>query len=410
MAYIRRRGKLWQATVRLPTGERRSKSDPLKSVVKAWADEMEAAARRGDVIDPQRGKLTVGDLWERYADTRRLEHASRKRDESHWRCHVAPKWARTPVAAIMQPDVSGWVVELERGGVGAATIEGALGVLRAVLDIAVSARMISANPARGVRAPRRPAHQDRVLHPDEDERLLAAIDRIAPDRPDGRLLVELMLYCGLRWEEAAAITRERVLTRDALLDIGPVVERSGRIRPYPKTPAGQRLVPVPDHLWPAVRERALTTPPGGLLIPSPAGGVLSYTNWRSRVWRPALQGVPERSATRGRAYQPAVEGAELADPQPTPHDLRHTYGTRLAEARVPVHEIMTIMGHESLESAQRYLHAGDDRFGRARAAVAAVRSGRASSGRHGAPTPTDTHRHPAGVVPAQRHDREGISR
>jgi integrase len=59
----------------------------------------------------------------------------------------------------------------------------------------------------------------------------------------------------------------------------------------------------------------------------------------------------------------------LDDPQPTPHDMRHTYGTRLGEGGVPVHEIMALMGHETLESVQRYLHAGDDRLDRAREAT-----------------------------------------
>jgi hypothetical protein len=35
----------------------------------------------------------------------------------------------------------------------------------------------------------------------------------------------------------------------------------------------------------------------------------------------------------------------LADPQPTPHDCRHTYATRLADEGVPKHEIGALLGH-----------------------------------------------------------------
>ncbi|MGH3682864.1 MAG: tyrosine-type recombinase/integrase, partial [Natronosporangium sp.] len=307
------------------------------------------------------GEVTVGQMWQRATGARRLELASRRRDESQWRQHVEPRWGSTPLGAILRPEVTGWVVAMERAGVGAWTIRGAAGVLRGLLDLAVDARLIRANPAAGVRLPRPPAHLDRVLAPEDDGRLLAALEQTAPGRTDGRLLGELMLYCGLRWEEGGGLDRDHVQLRYALVDIGPVLERDGTIRPYPKSPAGKRSVPVDPDIWPRVRARAMATEPGGLLVVSPRGGHLDYSRWYHRVWRPALA------------------SAGLGDPQPTPHDLRHTYGTRLAEAGVPPHEIMALMGHSSLSAVQRYLHPGEARFARARTAV---QKGRAADERH----------------------------
>ena len=253
---------------------------------------------------------------------------------------------------------------MERAGTGAWTIHAAVRVLRAVLDAAVETRFIRSNPAAGVRLPPPPEHLDRVLDPDEDEVLLTALDAHVPGRLDGRLLAELLLWCGLRWSEAAALDRDHVLMRDRLVMVARVVERSGRIRSYPKSGAGRRAVPVPDHLWPALRERVMAVSPGGLLITAPRGGVLRYPTWRARVW------------------EPAARAAGLAAPEPTAHDLRHTFGTRLAEDGVQPHEIMSLMGHSSLRSVQRYLHAGPGRFDRARSAMARFHTGRASNVRH----------------------------
>lgn len=229
--------------------------------------------------------------------------------------------------------------------------------------------------------------------------------------------------------------------RRRLLHVGPVVERDGTIRPYPKSPAGERPVPVDDDVWPRLRDRAMAVPRSGLLFVAARGGVLSYSAWYKRTWSRALRGggkpaarpaqwTPQRlgewldehkaragyatdrelaraagidpsmisnwRAGRHRPRPEALEriaaalqatasglrlvaglgerrGAGLPDPQPTPHDLRHTYGTRLGEQGVPPHEITALMGHEDLESVQRYLHAGNDRFGRARAAMRAAR-------------------------------------
>lgn len=369
MAWIRQLPSgLWAATVRTPAG-RITETRRLKGQVEEWARTQEHDVARGDWIDPRSGDATVGQMWTRARDAKRLERASRKRDESHWRNHVEPRWAKVPVGAILKPDVTAWVVQMERAGTGAATIQGCVGVLRGLLELAVDARLLRANPARGVRMPKRRAHVDRVLAADEDEVLLASLDRQFPGRPDARLFVELLLYCGLRWEEAAAVDREHVNMRKKLVHVGPVLERDGTVRPYPKSPAGVRDVPVPEDVWPRLRERAMAVVPGGLLFTSARGNVLHYSSWHRRVWQRGLCEV----VVRGKRGAIVEQRFLLDDPQPTPHDLRHTFGTRLGDAGLGVHDIMALMGHETLESAQRYLHAGEDRFERARSAMRRAR-------------------------------------
>lgn len=41
----------------------------------------------------------------------------------------------------------------------------------------------------------------------------------------------------------------------------------------------------------------------------------------------------------------------------SPHTLRHTFATRLAQKRVPIHVIQEFMNHKDLEITKRYLHA-----------------------------------------------------
>lgn len=363
---------LWAATVYSRPGDptsRITESHDLRGTIAKWAAEQERHIADGDWIDPRAGRITVGEWYARCVDARHRELATRRREASSWRCHVKPAWSQVPLSAILKPDIGTWVEGMKANKVGAATIESAIGVLRTLLEQAVDAKLLRSNSALGVKAPRRDAHLDRVLEPDEDNRLLAALDRLFPGRPDGRLMVELMLYCGLRWEEAGALDRAHVDTRRAVLTIGPVLERDGTIRPYPKSPAGIRPVPVDRDLWPRVRARAMAVPPDGLLVTSPAGIRLDYSRWHERVWTVALMGRPEYAGAKGHPPRAADPGAELEGLQPTPHDLRHSYGTRLGEEGVPPHEIMALMGHSSLAAVQRYLHAGDGRFDRARDAV-----------------------------------------
>lgn len=385
MAYIRKLPSgLHAATIRTPAG-RITQSFDLRSAAKEWAADQESQVRRGEWIDPRRAKTTVGEWWERCRDSRHLEKASRARDESHWRCHVRPRWARVPLGAVLKTDVSGWVVSMQRAGVGAATIEGCVGVLIALYDLAIEAEMVRTNPARRVKKPRRDAHVDRVLSPDEETRLLAALDRLFPGRVDARLFVELMLDTGMRWEEAAAVPPPMVDTRRQRISVAWVMERDGTVRPYAKSEAGNRSVAYGDALAARLRAAKLAArevpakvfPPGGpgrLVFTTPGGGVVRYSNWHDRIWQPALYGLPARAGVKGHAPRSALVGALLDDPQPSPHDCRHTYGSRQADDGVPVHDIMALMGHADIRSAQRYMHSGEARFERSRAANRRARS------------------------------------
>lgn len=392
MAWIRKRKSgRWAATCYTPAG-RVTKSFDLKGAADRWAADIERDVRHSDFIDPRAGEITVQKLWDRFRDSRHQEKASKARDESHWRVHVRPVWGKRPAASILKPDVATWVVKMQRAGVGAATIQGSLGVLRGLMEHAVDARMIRSNPAKGVKTPKRTQHVDRVILPDEEKLLLARLDELFPGRPDARLFVEVLLDCGMRWEEAAAFPPEMVDKRRGLITIRDVMERDGTIRDYPKGDASNRIVPVGDELWPRLRAHIMTVPPGRAVFVAEGGKPLRYTNWLPRVWKRALTidvtdedarrlweaTVAERMATgQGRRPGPPPRFTHrehyLEDPQPTPHDCRHSFATRLGDEGVPPHDLAKLLGHASIATVQRYLHSGDDRFERARKAMKRAR-------------------------------------
>jgi integrase len=148
-----------------------------------------------------------------------------------------------------------------------------------------------------------------------------------------------------------------------LIALGPVLERDGTIRDYPKgarsrQAAGFRDAPLGRDYLARLRPVVLETEPGGLIFTALEGGPLNYTRWRARIWATVLA------------------DADLEDPQPTPHDCRHSFGTRLADAGVEQHDRMELMGHRDVRSAQRYTHSSQARHDRARAALAAARAGK----------------------------------
>ncbi|TDB85698.1 site-specific integrase, partial [Micromonospora fluostatini] len=129
-----------------------------------------------------------------------------------------------------------------------------------ILRTAVQARLIAENPAEGVRLPR---------------------DRSAAG-------------AGLRWGECAGLTWSSVdLDRASLRVVQVAEETHGGIvlRPYPKSRAGVRTVPLPGFLLAALRDllAAADDPdPRTLVFRDRVGRPLRRSNFRRRVWRPSL--------------------------------------------------------------------------------------------------------------------------
>lgn len=165
--------------------------------------------------------------------------------------------------------------------------------------------------------------------------------------------VMLIALCGLRFGEAAGLHVHRVdLAREQIV-LQETQRRDKSIKAVPKSVAGQRIVPMTEDVVAALRELIGDVAVGHLFLG------IDYMNWHRRV------------------FVPAVDRAGLTLPHPTPHYLRHSYGSWLAENSVPPHEIAALIGNSSLRATERYLHAGDGRMARARVALR-VRRGIAS--------------------------------
>jgi integrase len=108
----------------------------------------------------------------------------------------------------------------------------------------------------------------------------------------------------------------------------------------PKSAAGKRVVTIPEVICPVVQwHLSCFAEDGdeGLAFTSPEGRPLHHSNFRRRVWLPALAAA-------------GLTGIHF-------HDLRHTGNTLAATVR----ELMDRMGHDSQRAAMIYLHGSDAR-------------------------------------------------
>jgi integrase len=211
------------------------------------------------------------------------------------------------------------------------TVANAHGLLSSMLQVAVYDGHIPANPCKGIRLPRRTAHETvehRYLTHDEFEQLLAHIP--SHHHP----LVMLLVGSGIRWGEAEALTVADLDLSGTVptLRINKAAKWNGSKanRPVgpPKAPKSRRTIALPvqvvDLLRPLVGGRA----GNARLFLAPLGGHLRHnTFWDT--WKKAC----EESGLQ---------------PHPRIHDLRHTHVAWLVAANIPLPVIQARLGHESI--------------------------------------------------------------
>lgn len=113
MPYLRKlpSGK-WQATVRTPSGDRRTETFALKDQARAWGNELEAQYRRGIHKDPRAGKIKFKEWHDRWWVARVVEPHTLRGDASSIRNHVMPCWADWEMRAIGRIDMQAWIRKL----------------------------------------------------------------------------------------------------------------------------------------------------------------------------------------------------------------------------------------------------------------------------------------------------------
>lgn len=375
---------LWQATVRLPGGKRATRTDKLKRIVADWAAQTEADIARGAWRDPRAGRITIGEWHERWWSARVVEPETRRGDAGSFRKHILPHWADWPLGKIRRLDVQAWVRQMEKDGTGRAAIRRAYNLFGTMLGDAVIEDLIVSSPCVQVDLPATPPKAPAWFTAEQ-------IARIEAELPPGHAaMVELMVWSGLRWGEAAgAVGRLREdgegnpvdWTRGRVAVVG-TVSQYGTWKEYPKSSKSRAEVPVPGHvlerLAPLLEGRSAD---GWLFLatrrsPGSAPGDLpprvSGANWRKGFWYPAIVAANEkiRQENRGR---PA---AERMPPIPAhdPHDCRHTAASWLVQAGVPLYDVQALLRHESYQTTQRYAHLAPDAHGAVEAGWSKIRA------------------------------------
>jgi integrase len=313
-------------------GPQMSKSFDRKVDADAFAANTAADLSRGVYVRPS--KVTFSDYTAEWLAGQAWRESTRERNDSLMRKHLTPEFGSKQLTAIRPNDVRAFVARLS-GDLSPAMVESIYRLLASIMRSAAGDRMIQETPCRNVRLPRK-AHAHGALTPLTPRQLHELADAV-PDRMRRWVLVTAGL--GLRQGEACGLTLDRVnfLKRTVRID-RQLVTRTGFVGLGPvKTPASNRVIPLPDNATVMINEQieAYGLGPDRVIFTDNAGGFIR----RQRI---------------GGTFTTAARATGL---EVTAHDLRHFAASALIAAGASVEAVQAFLGHATAaETLDTYGH------------------------------------------------------
>jgi len=171
---------------------------------------------------------------------------------------------------------------------------------------------------------------------EQAEKLLSIPNTRRPKGKRDRALLAVLLGCGLRRQEAAALTMGHIQQREGRWVIVDLVGKGNRVR----------TVPMPS--WCKVAIDAWTTAAG-----ITEAFVFRSLNKGGRVTGDRMTAQAIFEAVR--FYGDKVGGEDLA-----PHDLRRTFAKLAHKGHAALEQIQLSLGHASVQTTERYLGVRQD--------------------------------------------------
>ena len=330
----------YDVRLRGPDGKERSRTFRTKKEAERYERAHFATLDAGTWVDPRAGKVTLQEWANEWRRTVvHLRPKTVRAYDSNLRNHILPPLGHHELARLRPPVLRTWLAELSTKPTRRDRPLAPLSVLQAyrtlnrVLTAAVDDELIARNPMARVEAPRVDATPMRFLTHKEVAHLADSIDeRYRP-------LVLLAAYGGLRAGELFALRWDNVDIDNLSVRVVEQVQHiAGKLDvSAPKTEAGRRRVPIPTLVAEELAGQRSDKSDRGLLFPAPEGGYIRDTNFRRRIW------------------QPAVKRAGLAPLRL--HDLRHTCASLAIAAGADIKVLQRMLGHSSAAlTLDRYGH------------------------------------------------------
>ena len=324
----------WRAFVHHRAGGR--KTFDAQSEARAWKRDME---QRGKVARRPYGYVPkVAEAADELIDGMR-SGAIRNRSDDVYKAsviadyeqalaaHIRPVLGARPLDQVERRHVMHLAEELQRRSLSPSRIRNVLMPLRVIYRRANDLEQMTGSPLDRLRLPAVRGQRDRIVEPDEAERMLAALTGT------DRVVWALAFYGGLRRGEARGLRWSDIDFDAGVIHVKRAWCNRSRQMTLPKSRAGVRRVPMAGRLRQLLLEHRL-------LAGRPADGDLIATGRKP--------GVPISASTLSKHARDTWATLDGIPGDFGLHEARHTYASLMIAAGCGPREIMEFMGHSSI--------------------------------------------------------------
>jgi len=234
------------------------------------------------------------------------------------------------VGAARLGDLSEYLAELRRRGLGARSAARHVSAVRGLYRFLLAAGEIRRDPTEHLESPRPPRRLPRTLSIEDAAALVESPDLSAPEGLRDRAMLELLYASGLRASECLALRLE-----DLNIAAGYVMATGKGNR--------QRLVPVGAQALKWVERYALTSRPA--FVKRGDSRALFVNRYGRPLSRQALWMVIKRAGRRAGVRSTV-----------SPHTLRHSFASHLLERGADLRSVQAMLGHVDIATTQIYTH------------------------------------------------------
>jgi site-specific recombinase XerD len=249
-------------------------------------------------------------------------------------------YGREPRPGFTKATVNAWRAELETRGLGSVSINVRITAVRKLAVEAADNGLLAPELAAGItRVKGAKSVGVRVgnwLSVQQAQRLLNAPDVTTKKGLRDRAMLAVLLGCGLRRSEVAALTLKHIQQRDNRWCIVDLVGKHGRVR----------TIPMPTWVKSAIDAWTLAVgvTDGHVLRPMNRGDMITAERLTEKVVWQLLQPYAVAAGVPGIA----------------PHDLRRSCAKMCRAAGGELEQIQLLLGHASVQTTERYLGTKQD--------------------------------------------------
>lgn len=294
--------------------------------LKHCLEEVQKQVLWGEHIDM---RLTFEELWERYLTHYAEERLKPRTIENYKQVmrDIMPFFKRLELGKISADAIHEYIAwkknhnTLSPGKpVSNATINLHLFVLKGIFRQAVKWGLCRRNPCDRVERLKAYVKEMRPLTHDEYRRLLDTMTN-----PLMKQIVILAVNTGMRAGEIMGLRFDQVFLKERVAVLKARETKGSKVR---RVPLNQAAIDVLE-----ARKTATNSP----YVFAEVSGKMPFCY--KTAWRRALK-------------ESGIEGVRF-------HDLRHTCGSWMAKAGVPVYDIKEVLGHAHIATTMRYVHVSE---------------------------------------------------